>query len=108
MRDMAAPSHALDEALMEIWRQALVERSKAVNLGGEIFPVRKTASGRLLEVDFTHEGKSYRGIEQNPNTKSRWAQLANKGAKVMQFLEAGKYIAVVVDGKTTLYSSKKA
>jgi hypothetical protein len=47
-----------------------------------------------------------RGLEQNPYTKSRWALLAKKGAKVMQFLEHGKYVAVVADGKVHLYSEK--
>jgi hypothetical protein len=44
-----------------------------------------------------------RGLEQNPDTKSRWAQLARAGKKVMQFLSEGRYVAVVVDGKVTLY-----
>jgi hypothetical protein len=38
-------------------------------------------------------------LEQNPETASRWAQLARQGKKVMQFLHRGRYIAVVVDGK---------
>jgi hypothetical protein len=104
MRFMAASSSALDEALIEVWRQALVERSTSVRVAGESFPVHKTVSKRLLEIDFNFEGRPYRAIEQNPNTKSRWAQLARKGAKVMQFLDGGKYLAVVVDGKLTHYS----
>ena len=44
-----------------------------------------------------------RSLEQNPNTDSRWAQLARKGHKVMQFLDAGRYVGVVVDGKVTVY-----
>ena len=46
------------------------------------------------------EGKEIRGLEQNPQTKSRWAQLARSGKKVMQFLSEG-YVANVVDGKVT-------
>jgi hypothetical protein len=42
-------------------------------------------------------------LEQNPNTKSRWAKLAREGKHVMQFLEAGRYIGVVVDGKVQVY-----
>ena len=49
-----------------------------------------------------------RGLEQNPQTKSRWAQLARKGSKVMQFLSAGRYIAVVYDGKVIHYGDKKS
>jgi hypothetical protein len=52
---------------------------------------------------FVFEGRELRGLEQNPNTKSRWAKLASEGKKVMQFLEAGRYIAVVVDGKIQIY-----
>ncbi len=48
-----------------------------------------------------------RGIEQNPKTESRWAQLARAGHKVMQFLSAGRYIGNVVDGKVTIYGGKK-
>ena len=42
-------------------------------------------------------------LEQNPNTNSRWAQLAREGKKVMQFLSGGKYVANVVDGKAQVY-----
>ncbi len=104
---MTASTNAPDEVLIEVWRQALVDRSSTVKIADESFPVRKTASKRLIEVDFAFDGQRYRGIQQNPNTKSGWAHLARKGAKVMQFLQAGKYVAVVVDGKVTHYSSKK-
>ena len=45
------------------------------------------------------------GIEQNPETGSRWAQLAREGKKVMQFLRNGRYAAVVVDGQVFTYDS---
>jgi hypothetical protein len=105
---MAASSNGFDEVLLEVWRQALVDRSGTVKIAAESFPVRRTASKRLVEVDFTFDGQPYRGIQQNPNTKSGWANLARKGAKVMQFLQAGKYVAVVVDGKVTHYSNSKS
>ena len=105
---MAASSSAFDDVLIEVWRQAMVERSSTVNIDGQLFPARKTATKRLVEIDFTFDGQPYRGIQQNPNTKSGWAHLARKGAKVMQFLHAGKYVAVVVDGKVTHYSNKKS
>ena len=54
-------------------------------------------------VDFTYDGNEIRGLEQNPRTKSRWAQLAHSGKKVMQFLSEGHYVANVVDGKVILY-----
>jgi len=97
----------LEEALVEVWRQALAEGAGNVELGGEKFPVRETPRKRLREVDFVFEGQPLRGLEQNPKTESRWAKLARAGHKVMQFLSAGRYIGVVVGGKVTLYGGKK-
>ena len=94
----------VEEVLVNVWQQALVESAAAVELGKERFPVRKTARRGLRQVDFKFDGKEIRGLEQNPDTTSRWAQLARKGAKVMQFLSAGRYVAVVVDGKLTRYT----
>jgi len=37
-------------------------------------------------VDFVFGGNEIRGLGQNPDTKSRWAQMARSGKKVMQFL----------------------
>jgi hypothetical protein len=53
----------------------------------------------LREVDFQFESHELRGLEQNPETGSRWAQLARQGKKVMQFLQHGRYVAVAVDGR---------
>jgi hypothetical protein len=44
-----------------------------------------------------------RGLEQNPNTGSRWARLAREGKKVMQFVLDRRFIANVVNGKVQLY-----
>jgi hypothetical protein len=55
-------------------------------------------------VDFSFGDQNLRGLEQNPATKSRWAIMASQGKKVMQFLENGRYIAVVADGKIKTYS----
>lgn len=94
---------ALDDALLSVWKQALVERARIVKLGERTWPVRRTAKRGLAQVDFESAGQEIRGLEQNPQTKSRWAQLARKGAKVMQFLSSGRYIAAVSDGKVTRY-----
>jgi hypothetical protein len=102
---MAKFSSTLDEALVAVWRQALVDGLKTVALDSRPYPVRTTPNKKLRQVDFEFEGEEFRGLEQNPKTKSRWAELARKGAKVMQFLQRGKYIAVVVDGKVTHYSA---
>ena len=67
------------------------------------FSVRRTSRSRLREVDFQYEGHQLRGLEQNPETASRWAQLARQGKKVMQVLQQRRYIAVVVDGKVQFY-----
>ena len=94
---------SFQQALVDVWRQALVENAKAVNVGGESYPVRRTAKRGLRQVDFVFDGNEIRGLEQNPDTKSRWAQLARSGKKVMQFLNEGRYVANVVDGKLTRY-----
>jgi len=94
---------SLEQTLVEVWRQALVENAKTVVLGSELFVVRRTPKRGLRQVDFTFEGNEIRGLEQNPETKSRWAELARSGKKVMQFLREGRYVANVVDGKVNLY-----
>ena len=88
-----------EEALIEVWRQALVENAKVVKVDGESYPVRRTPKRGLRQVDFTFDGQEIRGLEQNHDTKSRWAQLARSGKTVMQFLSEGRYVANVVDGK---------
>ncbi|MGA8869643.1 MAG: hypothetical protein WB460_00785 [Candidatus Acidiferrales bacterium] len=90
---------SLEETLTEVWRQALVENAKVVVLGTERYPVRRTPKRNLRQVDFEFNGNDIRGLEQNPETKSRWAQMARSGKKVMQFLSGVRYLANVVDGK---------
>ena len=99
-------SISLEDALLNVWRQSLVENKKTVALEGESIPVRSTAKRKLKEIDFQFDGKDLRGLEQNPDTKSRWAAMARNGKKVMQFLAGGRYIAVVADGKVHLYAPK--
>lgn len=95
-----------EQTLIEVWRQALVENAKTVKLGTDSFPVRRTQKRGLRQVDFAFEGNDLRGLEQNPQTKSRWAQMARSGKKVMQFLSEGRYVANVVDGKVTVYGGR--
>ena len=97
---------SLEDALLDVWRQSLVENKKTVTLEGDSFPVRSTAKRKLKQVDFQFDGKDLRGLEQNPDTKSRWAAMARSGKKVMQFLEGGRYVAVVADGKVHFYAPK--
>jgi hypothetical protein len=95
-----------EQALIEVWRQVLVENVNEVKLGKERYSVQLTPKRHLREVDFTFDGSDIRGLEQNPETKSRWAQMARSGKRVMQFLREGRYLANVVDGKVTMYSKR--
>jgi hypothetical protein len=94
---------SFEETLIEVWRQTLVESAKTVKLGKKHYPVRQTPKRGLRQVDFVFDGSDIRGLEQNPETNSQWAQMARSGKKVMQFLSKGRYAANVVDGKMTLY-----
>jgi hypothetical protein len=70
---------SFEQTLIDVWRQTLVESAKAVELGSERYPVRSTPKRGLRQVDFQFEGREIRGLEQNPQTKSRWAQMARSG-----------------------------
>ncbi len=97
---------SLEETLIEVWRQVLVENAKVVEVDGSRYPVRRTPKKGLRQVDFVFDGNEIWGLEQNPDTKSRWAKLARSGKKVMQFLSGGRYVAVVVDGKVKQYGGR--
>ena len=75
---------SFEEALFEAWRQALVENAKVVQFGEERYTVRRTPKRALRQVDFVFNGKEIRGLGQNPETKSRWAQLARSGKEVSE------------------------
>ena len=93
----------LEQVLVTVWRQALVRGARFVEIDGKPYPVKTTPKRRLKQVDFHFDGYQLRGLEQNPDTKSRWAKMAREGKKVMQFLDDGQYVAVVVDGKMKTY-----
>jgi hypothetical protein len=93
----------LEEALVAVWRQSLEQNANLVELEGRRYPVRRTERRRLRQVDFEFSGEVLRGIEQNPATKSRWAEMARAGKKVMQFTSGGRYLANVTEGKITWY-----
>ena len=86
---------SFEQTLAYVSRQTLVEGAKVVVVGTERCPVRRTPKRRLRQVDFVFDGHEIRGLEQNPETKSRWAQMARSGKKVMQFLSEGRYVAKV-------------
>src|ERR1700722_15515501 len=70
-----------EQALVAVWRQVLVEDRVSVEWETKRYPVRKTPKSKLRQVDFVFEGDEIRGLEQNPETKSRWAQMARSGKK---------------------------
>ena len=93
----------LEQILITVWRQTLVDGAKSVEIDGKKYPVKTTAKRRLQQVDFRFGDHELRGLEQNRDTNSKWAAMAREGKKVMQFLDAGRYVAVVVDGKMKTY-----
>lgn len=97
----------LEEILVDVWRQVLVDRQEQVEVGGGRHRVGRTRAG-LRIVSFGFGGRVLEGIEQNPNTKSRWAKLAQDGRQIMQFSASHRYFANVCDGAITRYPSWKA
>jgi hypothetical protein len=97
---------SFEETLIEVWRQTLVENAKVVELGKEHYRVQRTPKRGLRRVDFVFDGNQIRSLEQNPETKSRWAQLARSGKKVVQFVSEGRYVANVDGEKVTLYGRR--
>lgn len=87
----------LEDALLTVYRESLVGNKKTVALENRHLPVRSTAKRKLKQIDFQFDGRELRGLEQNPDTKSRWAKIPRDGKKAMQFLERGKYVAVVAN-----------
>jgi hypothetical protein len=98
----------LAETLIEVWRQVLVEGVARAELAGDCYRVSPTSRNKLRAVSFTVGRNSFDGIEQNPDTQSRWARLAREGQRVMQFRCAGRYVAVVAEGKLTRYPAWRA
>jgi hypothetical protein len=94
---------SFEETLISVWRQALVDEADVVKLGSERYSVTRSKTRHLRQVAFGLDGNTIIGIEQNPKTKSRWAAMARTGKEVMQFIQEGRYIAVVADGKAILY-----
>jgi len=97
---------SFEETLIRVWQQALVDNAQVIVLGSARYSVRRTPKRGLRQVDFLFDGNELRGLEQNPETKSRWAQIARSGKKVMQFLSEGRYVANVVDGKVNFYGRR--
>jgi hypothetical protein len=97
----------LEETLLSVFRQSMQENLPAITLDGRTYPVKRTSRRRLRQIDCEFDGHPLRALEQNPDTKSRWAQQARAGKKVMQFMDDTGYLAVIVDAKIHLYANPK-
>ena len=93
----------LGDTLISTWRQALSEGREHIELGGETFPVTVSRGKGLRMVVFNVGPYGIVGIEQNPRTGSRWAELAREGNRIMQFRCKGRYVANVCEGKLLRY-----
>src|SRR5260370_35470953 len=91
---MSSEPHGLelDEALLAVWKQALVEGKKRVRLGEDTYPVQSTPKRALPQVDFEFVGQRIRGLEQNPATGSRGRVLAPQAPEDRQSLTTRRYI----------------
>jgi hypothetical protein len=94
------------DTLIEVWRQSLIETADTVKLGTRRYKVTIVKTKHLRQVQFEFDGKSILGVEQNPETSTRWAEMARSGKKVMQFIVEGRYAANVADGKLTIYGKR--
>jgi len=97
-----------EEALISVWKQVLMDGNDKVELGREVFPVTFLRAKRLKMVEFKVGDFAIAGIEQNPKTSSRWAELARQGKRIMQFRCQGRYIANVCEGKLLSYPAWRA
>ena len=93
----------LGETLTEVWRQVLVEGRLRVELADKSYPVTTTMARKLRVVRFDYDSHHLDGIEQNPQTGSRWALLASEGKRIMQFSVERRYIGNVSEGQLTRY-----
>lgn len=98
----------LGETLVEVWRQALAEDRGEVLVDGQRLPVARTRHQSLRTVAVRYGDRAIEGIEQNPETSSRWAKLAQQGQRIMQFSFRGRYVGNVCEGRLTRYPAWKA
>ena len=98
----------LSEVLVSVWHQVLVDGQSEVTLGRRRSAVEFTRRKQLRSVAFAYGRRRFFGIEQNPETESRWAALARKGKPVMQFRYDGRYVANVSEGRVFRYPAWRA
>ncbi len=97
----------LAQTLISVWQHVLAEGKVSVEVDGRSYRVGRTRSRKLRTVDFLFGVAQLTGIEQNPQTASRWAAMARKGKRIMQFSCEGRYFANVVEGQLTRYPAWK-
>ena len=98
----------LGETLISVWEQVLGEGRDNIALAGETYLVTSSKSKGLRMTEFSVGLYRIVGIEQNPKTGSRWAELARQGNRIMQFRCKGRYVANVCEGKLLRYPAWKA
>ena len=98
----------LGETVILVWQQVLVDAKSVVELEGETYLVGSTRAKKLRTVRFGYGGYRLDGIEQNPETGSKWAALAREGKRVMQFSYESRYVGNVCEGKLTRYPAWSA
>jgi hypothetical protein len=73
---------SLEETLVVV-RQAFAGDAKVVALGTGRYPILRPSKRRPRQIDFKFDGQEMRGLEQNPETKSRRVAMARDEQKVM-------------------------
>jgi hypothetical protein len=76
-----------------VWHQALVEQKKIIAVGAATFPVRRTSKHCLAQIDFQVDRIGFCALEQNPQTKFRWAKRPVKARKSCSFYEQADTLA---------------
>ena len=89
--------------MIEVWQQVLVEGRTRIELAEKSYLVTTTRAKKLRAVRFEYDSFHIDGIEQNPETGSRWALLAREGKRIMQFSLERRYIGNVSEGQLTRY-----
>lgn len=96
------------KTLISVWQQVLVADKAKAKIEGAEYTVTNLRAKKLRMVEFDFGDLRIAGIEQNPKTTSRWAELARAGNRIMQFRCQGRYIANVCEGKLLRYPAWRA
>jgi len=98
----------LGDVLVAVWRQIFAHGVADVTVGRRRFPAGFTKTRHLRTVEVPYGRYRLFGVEQNPRTSSRWAQLARQGKRIMQFSHRGRYVANVCEGELYRYPAWSA